>query len=45
MARRVRFRFRLRPPRRLSFTREGRIIVLLSGGGGVGARNTRHNPQ
>ena len=30
----VRFRFRLRPPRRLSFTREGRIIVFLSVGVG-----------
>src|SRR5437764_2606491 len=34
---------RLRPPRRLSFTREGRIIVFLSGGVGFAAINTGNN--
>lgn len=34
---------RLRPPRRLSFTREGRLIVLLSVGVGFAAINTGNN--
>jgi len=34
---------RLRPPRRLSFTREGRMIVLLSIGVGFAAINTGNN--
>src|SRR5262249_1099480 len=34
---------RLRPPRRLSFTREGRIIVILSIGVGFAAINTGNN--
>src|ERR1041384_3538605 len=34
---------RLRPPRRLSFTREGRIIVILSAGFGFPAINTGNN--
>src|SRR3954462_13752822 len=34
---------RLRPPRRLSFTREGRIIVVLSVGVGFAAINTGNN--
>src|SRR5215510_7675755 len=34
---------RLRPPRRLSFTREGRIIVILSVGVGFAAINTGNN--
>src|SRR5882762_2236566 len=34
---------RLRPPRRLSFTREGRIIVFLSVGVGFAAINTGNN--
>ena len=36
-------RKRLRPPRRLSFTREGRIIVVLSVGVGFAAINTGNN--
>jgi uncharacterized protein (DUF58 family) len=39
----ARLRRRLRPPRRLSFTREGRIIVLLSVGVGFAAINTGNN--
>jgi uncharacterized protein (DUF58 family) len=38
-----RLRRRLRPPRRLRFTREGRIIVLLSVGVGFAAINTGNN--
>ena len=38
-----RLRRRLRPPRRLSFTREGRIIVFLSVGVGFAAINTGNN--
>jgi uncharacterized protein (DUF58 family) len=38
-----RIRRRLRPPRRLSFTREGRIIVILSVGVGFAAINTGNN--
>jgi uncharacterized protein (DUF58 family) len=34
---------RLRPPRRLSFTREGRLIVVLSVGVGFAAINTGNN--
>jgi uncharacterized protein (DUF58 family) len=34
---------RLRPPRRLSFTREGRLIVILSVGVGFAAINTGNN--
>lgn len=34
---------RLRPPRRLSFTREGRLIVLLAVGVGFAAINTGNN--
>ena len=39
----ARLRRRLRPPRRLRFTREGRIIVLLSIGVGFAAINTGNN--
>lgn len=38
-----RLRRRLRPPRRLRFTREGRLIVLLSVGIGFAAINTGNN--
>ena len=38
-----RLRRRLRPPRRLSFTREGKIIVILSVGVGFAAINTGNN--
>ena len=38
-----RIRRRLRPPRRLTFTREGRIIVILSVGVGFAAINTGNN--
>jgi uncharacterized protein (DUF58 family) len=38
-----RLRRRLRPPRRLRFTREGRVIVLLSIGIGFAAINTGNN--
>jgi uncharacterized protein (DUF58 family) len=38
-----RLRRRLRPPRRLGFTREGRLIVLLSVGVGFAAINTGNN--
>ncbi|MBA3820939.1 MAG: hypothetical protein H0X17_18780, partial [Deltaproteobacteria bacterium] len=38
-----RLRRRLRPPRRLRFTREGRVIVLLSVGVGFAAINTGNN--
>jgi uncharacterized protein (DUF58 family) len=38
-----RIRRRFRPPRRLSFTREGRIIVILSVGVGFAAINTGNN--
>src|ERR1700733_5230782 len=38
-----RLRRRFRPPRRLSFTREGRIIVILSVGVGFAAINTGNN--
>ncbi|MBS1120875.1 MAG: hypothetical protein H6Q90_3103 [Deltaproteobacteria bacterium] len=38
-----RLRRRLRPPRRLRFTREGRIIVLLAVGVGFAAINTGNN--
>lgn len=38
-----RLRRRLRPPRRLSFTREGKIIVVLSVGVGFAAINTGNN--
>ncbi len=39
----ARLRRRLRPPRRLRFTREGRIIVVLSVGVGFAAINTGNN--
>ena len=39
----ARLRRRLRPPRRLRFTREGRIVVLLSVGIGFAAINTGNN--
>jgi uncharacterized protein (DUF58 family) len=39
----ARLRRRLRPPRRLGFTREGKIIVLLSVGVGFAAINTGNN--
>jgi uncharacterized protein (DUF58 family) len=39
----ARLRRRLRPPRRLRFTREGRIIVLLAVGVGFAAINTGNN--
>src|SRR5690349_12143943 len=39
----TRLRRRLRPPRRLSFTREGKIIVILSVGVGFAAINTGNN--
>jgi len=39
----VRLRRRLRPPRRLSFTREGRLIVIMSVGVGFAAINTGNN--
>jgi uncharacterized protein (DUF58 family) len=39
----ARLRRRFRPPRRLSFTREGRIIVILSVGVGFAAINTGNN--
>ncbi|MGE0870504.1 MAG: DUF58 domain-containing protein [Kofleriaceae bacterium] len=39
----ARLRRRFRPPRRLSFTREGRIIVILSIGVGFAAINTGNN--
>jgi uncharacterized protein (DUF58 family) len=39
----ARIRRRLRPPRRLGFTREGRIIVILSVGVGFAAINTGNN--
>ncbi len=39
----ARLRRRIRPPRRLSFTREGRIIVILSVGVGFAAINTGNN--
>lgn len=39
----ARLRRRLRPPRRLRFTREGRVIVLLSVGVGFAAINTGNN--
>jgi uncharacterized protein (DUF58 family) len=39
----ARLRRRLRPPRRLTFTREGRIIVVLSVGVGFAAINTGNN--
>ncbi|MBL0212621.1 MAG: DUF58 domain-containing protein [Myxococcales bacterium] len=39
----ARLRRRLRPPRRLSFTREGRLIVVLSVGVGFAALNTGNN--
>jgi len=38
-----RFRRRLRPPRKLSFTREGKIIVVLAVGVGFAAINTGNN--
>ncbi len=38
-----RLRRRLRPPRRLSFTREGKLIVVLSVGVGFAAINTGNN--
>src|SRR5580698_6317506 len=38
-----RLRRRLRPPRRLSFTREGRIIVILAVAVGFAAINTGNN--
>jgi len=38
-----RFRRRLRPPRRLTFTREGKIIVILAVGVGFAAINTGNN--
>jgi uncharacterized protein (DUF58 family) len=38
-----RLRRRLRPPRRLSFTREGRVIVVLAVGVGFAAINTGNN--
>jgi uncharacterized protein (DUF58 family) len=39
----ARLRRRLRPPRRLRFTREGRVIVLLAVGVGFAAINTGNN--
>jgi len=39
----ARLRRKLRPPRRLQFTREGRIIVILSVGVGFAAINTGNN--
>lgn len=39
----ARLRRRLRPPRRLSFTREGRLIVVMSVGVGFAAINTGNN--
>lgn len=39
----AKLRRRLRPPRRLSFTREGRIIVVLAVGVGFAAINTGNN--
>ncbi len=39
----ARLRRRFRPPRRLGFTREGRIIVILSVGVGFAAINTGNN--
>jgi uncharacterized protein (DUF58 family) len=39
----ARLRRRLRPPRRLSFTREGKLIVVLSVGVGFAAINTGNN--
>src|SRR3954452_22487156 len=39
----ARLRRRLRPPRRLRFTREGRIIVLLAVAVGFAAINTGNN--
>jgi len=39
----ARLRRRLRPPRRLRFTREGRVIVLLAVGIGFAAVNTGNN--
>jgi uncharacterized protein (DUF58 family) len=39
----ARLRRRFRPPRRLSFTREGKIIVILSVGVGFAAINTGNN--
>ena len=39
----TRLRRRLRPPRRLSFTREGRLIVVLAVGVGFAAINTGNN--
>ena len=39
----ARLRRRLRPPRQLSFTREGRLIVVLSVGVGFAALNTGNN--
>ena len=39
----ARLRRRFRPPRRLQFTREGRIIVILSVGVGFAAINTGNN--
>jgi uncharacterized protein (DUF58 family) len=38
-----RFRRRFRPPRRLTFTREGKIIVILAVGVGFAAINTGNN--
>lgn len=39
----ARLRRRLRPPRRLSFTREGRLVVVLAVGVGFAAINTGNN--
>jgi uncharacterized protein (DUF58 family) len=39
----ARLRRRFRPPRRLAFTREGRVIVILSVGVGFAAINTGNN--
>lgn len=39
----ARLRRRMRPPRRLSFTREGRLIVVLAVGVGFAALNTGNN--
>jgi uncharacterized protein (DUF58 family) len=39
----ARLRRRLRPPRRLRFTREGRMVVLIALGVGFGAINTGNN--
>jgi len=39
----ARLRRRFRPPRRLSFTREGRLIVIMSVGVGFAAINTGNN--